>query len=117
MQDIKICVDWKTLGIVLTIEDADVYSPDEFIPTCGYLELDVMEGHWTPALRMIQAQFDDTPDRYFDMILDDSKVADKVYEDGLQQYAEQMVGLAEAHAEQLAAEREDRADARRRGEW
>ena len=98
MSDIKIFVTWKTLELIVTVEDADYYAPDEWIPTCGYLELDVHD--WTPALRQIQAQFDDEPDRYFDRVVEDC--SDKVYEDGLVAYAEQQAGLAERYAEEKA---------------
>lgn len=113
--DVKICVEWKNLPLVVTIEEADYYEPDEYMPTSGYLELDVMEKHWTPALRMIQAMFDDEPDRYFQLVVDGC--ADEVYEKGLDAHAAMQVALDEYAAEAYAAAIYEYRKAGRRGEW
>lgn len=105
MEDIKIFVTWKTLELIVTVEDYDYSEPDEWIPTCGYVEIDwpTIPSRPRPfdgVMKMIQAQFDDDQERIFDRVVEDC--SEKIYEDGLVKYAEQQVEAAERYAAERA---------------
>ena len=99
--NIEVCTTWKTLDVVITIEDWDYTHPDEFMPNSGYVEIDyVPEGNDSPLDRivtMIQAQMDDEPQRYFDKVIDSAQ--DEIYEAGLIEYVERTASAAEAYYE------------------
>jgi len=85
MSNIEICTKWKGLDLIVTVEDYDFYPPDEFFPCSGYVEIDYCfrEAYPHPAdevIRMIQAQIDDEPERFFNRIVDER--ADDIYEKG-----------------------------------
>jgi hypothetical protein len=111
MDDIEVCVNWKGLDVIVTIEDADIYPPDEFIPTSGYVEIDYVFSEKYPhpmddVIRMIQAQFDDESDRAFERVCYDC--ADEIYEKGIEEYTSQQV---EYYSAMEAARAEARAEA------
>lgn len=92
MADIQVCVTWKGMGLVVTIEDYDYYYPDEFIPTSGYVEIDYFDNMYTTLLKQIQAQIDDEPDRFFERIV--SECEDEIYEKGIEAHEQNIIDNA-----------------------
>ena len=98
---VEVCVRWKALDLIVTVEECDCFSPDEWIPTAGTVELDY---RWIPecphpadeVMRGIQAQINDEPERFFDRICKECEV--ELYEKGYEAYAAQQIEEAQSYA-------------------
>ena len=101
MTNLEICVKWRGLDLIVTVEECDCFSPDEWIPTAGTVELDYrwIPEHPHPAdevMRGIQAQIDDEPERFFDRICEECEV--ELYEQGYEAYVAQQIEEAQSYA-------------------
>lgn len=100
IKDIEVYVTWKGLDLIVTIEDADWFPPDEWTPTLGYVEIDYILSNNRPLpldglMRQIQAQIDDEPDRFFKRICEECEA--EIYEQGCPKYLEAAQEAAEVY--------------------
>lgn len=110
MTTFDIPIAWKRgpgraygLDVIVHVEDYD-FDGDEFVGTAGWIEIDYVFSTTGPHpadrwIEMWQAQFDDEPEHYFDLVIEDPYVAEAINERIYSHKAEE--------AERFADERDD----------